>query len=498
MSATILNEVRPGFYLDSVALMRVSRSLADLEGVDEAALMMGTPANKQILADANILAIEGEEAGTGDLVIAVRAESPNRAQFALIEARRLLQQPSASGRGGATWRPRSLRSALELAPAANLALISVPGDFAAAEARKALRRGLHVMIFSDNVSLEEEISLKEEALERGRLVMGPDCGTAILGGVPLAFANRVPRGDIGVIGASGTGIQEVSSLIARAGKGISHAIGVGGRDLSNQVGAISTLMALDALDQDPTTRHVVLISKPVSTAPLKKVLKRIGRSGKTFSICLLGAERCDLPANATQSRTLKMVAQVALGTTNKDEFDTQRVARPIPSGRNRVRGLFSGGSLCAEAQIVFKEAGEVVASNAPINGVALVGQTSEGHIMIDLGDDQYTRGRPHPIIDPSVRDIALVDALSDTRVGAILVDVVIGYGAHEDPAGHLVSTLNQRSHQSPLVIASVTGTDDDPQVRKDQVATLESAGILVAPSNADAAALAIACLCGEA
>src|SRR5580704_9603583 len=97
------------------------------------------------------------------------------------------------------------------------------------------------MIFSDNVPIAEEASLKHEARERGLMVMGPDCGTAIIGGVPLAFANAVPRGDIGIIGASGTGIQEVSTLIARAGRGVRHAIGTGGRDMHAEVGGLTTL-----------------------------------------------------------------------------------------------------------------------------------------------------------------------------------------------------------------------------------------------------------------
>ena len=249
----VRNEVRKGFYLDSVALMRISRAVAALPGIEEAGLMIGTPANKEILGEAGLLADSGKGAGPGDLVIGLRAKDAAVADAAMAEARRLLDEPRRAAIAGAGWQPRTLRGAMQQLPDANLALISVPGDFAAAEARKALRRGLDVMIFSDNVPLEQEIALKREARDLGRMVMGPDCGTAIIAGTPLGFANVLARGDIGIIGASGTGIQEVSCLIANGGRGISHAIGTGGRDLSADVGGIATLMAIDLLDRDPAT-----------------------------------------------------------------------------------------------------------------------------------------------------------------------------------------------------------------------------------------------------
>ncbi|MGL4494904.1 MAG: acyl-CoA synthetase FdrA, partial [Beijerinckiaceae bacterium] len=248
--SVIINEIRRGLYLDSVALMRLSRTVAALAGVEEAGLMMGTPANKEIMRDARVLNTEGEKAAAGDLILAVRASDQHAADAALQEARALLDKPKVAGDGASAWRPRSIRAAVAAHADANIALISVPGDFAAAEARKALHRGLNVMMFSDNVALEDEVALKQEAQALGLLVMGPDCGTAIIGGVPLAFANRVPRGRIGIVGASGTGIQEVSCLIAQMGGGISHAIGTGGRDLKADVGGVTALQAIDLLDAD--------------------------------------------------------------------------------------------------------------------------------------------------------------------------------------------------------------------------------------------------------
>jgi FdrA protein len=492
MSTAIINQVRKGFYLDSVALMRLSRSIASMEGIEEAALMMGTPANRRIMADAGLLADAGEAAGGGDLIIAIRAGTPQDANTALSEAVSLLDKPAISGGDGAAWRPRTLRAAVKSAPLSNLALISVPGDFAIAEARKAIRRGLHAMIFSDNVDLAEEAELKREAQELGLLVMGPDCGTAIINGTPLAFANKVPRGDIGLIGASGTGTQEVSSLIAQYGGGISHAIGVGGRDLKTQVGGITTLMALDALVADQATKHIVLISKPPPADVASRVLDRISKSGKPATICFIGAETLSMPDNATQVFTLKAAACSALGLEHED---TTSKAIKVPEGRSRVMGLFSGGTLCAEAQVIFYSADEAVISNAPVPGVPSLTDSVDYHSMLDLGNDEYTQGKPHPMIDPSVRDEAIIKALEEPSAAVILVDVVIGYGAHDDPAGHLASLLNAHGgEEGPVVVASVTGTQEDPQIRSAQIAKLEAAGVHVAPTNADAAAWALSAI----
>jgi len=491
MSAPIVNRVRHGFYLDSVALMRFSRTLAEREGVEEAALMMGSPANIQIMADAGLLDATGKSAEGGDLVIAVRGTA---AEAAADEAERLLDSPAQSRGDGAAWQPRSIRAAVKAHPASNLALISVAGDFAAAEARQAIRLGLHTMIFSDNVALADEAALKREARDLGRLVMGPDCGTAIIGGIPLGFANEVPRGDIGIIGASGTGIQEVSCLIARGGRGISHAIGVGGNDLKEAVGGITTLMALDALDADTDTAHIVLISKPPAAAVAARVVERIAASEKPFTLCLIGAGDVQPPANATLATTLKAAAESALGGASIGG-GTAGIVPAAP--RPRVHGLFSGGTLCAEAQVIFAAAGEAVASNAPIPGVPALDTGDGGHPMIDLGADEYTRGRPHPMIDPAVREAVLDEALRDPAVGVVLLDVVIGYGAHADPAGGLAAIVEgHRGVGSPVVVASVTGTAGDPQGWPAQVARLEAAGVCVAPSNADAASLALASIRG--
>jgi len=492
MSSQIINEVRKGFYLDSVALMRISRSIVDMHGVETAALMMGSSSNREIMSNAGLLNDVGQTAEGGDLIIAVLANDPGSAEKALAESRALLDEPRAKTTEENSWLPRTLRAAVKLAPDSSLALISVPGDFAVAEARKAIRRGLHAMIFSDNIPISEEAALKQEARKLGKLVMGPDCGTSIINGVPLAFANKLPRGDIGIIGASGTGMQEISCLIAQYGGGISHAIGVGGRDLKTEVGGISTLMALDALDADAPTKHIVIVSKPPPAAMVKKVLDRVGESGKLATICFIGAKAVPMPDNATQVFCLRAAAQSAMGMAIDDAAIE---AINLIKGKRHVMGLFSGGTLCAEAQVIFHNSDETVMSNAPIPGVPLLTDVDDCHLLLDLGSDEYTRGKPHPMIDPTVRDETLIKAMGTSNVGIILIDVVLGFGAHDDPAGHLADVIiNHRTDSGPAIIASVTGTEADPQVRSSQISKLTAIGVYVAPTNADAASWALSAI----
>jgi FdrA protein len=444
-----LNRVERGRYLDSVALMRLSRRLAALPGVEGAALMIGSPSNKDLLRHANLLAAEGQAASTNDIVIAVRAADEQSARSALACA---FDSTSEQARSGPFPHARTFAGALDALPGANLALISVPGDFAAQEARKALAAGLHVLVFSSGVPLEEERALKLLAKEQGLLLMGPDCGTAIIAGTPLAFANALPRGDIGLVSASGTGLQEVSCLIARMGAGVSHAIGVGGRDLDERVGALGTLAAIDALERDPLTMTIVLLSKPPAPRVAEMVLHRLKTCSKRSVVCFLGLDKPGL------ARTLREAAEMATGKKVEEEkFEKRKI-------KGRVQGLYCGGTLCSEAELVFRRLGR------------------KGHSFIDLGGEEYTRGRPHPMIDPETRNDHVAAALADADVGLILVDVVLGYGAHPDPAGVLL-----KYKMTKAVVASVTGTEADPQVRSRQVARLREAGVLVAPSNAHAA-----------
>lgn len=456
MSFTV-NRVERGLYRDSVALMRISRELSAMPGVESAAVILGTPANKALLREAGLLAAEGESAGANDLVVALRFSGAERAAPTLDAAMRLIaEKPVSEPR---IPRARTLGAALDMLSDANLALISVPGQFAALEARKALERGLHALVFSDNVSLEDEVALKRLALEKDLFLMGPDCGTALIAGTPLAFANVVPRGDIGIVSASGTGLQEVSSLIARLGGGVSHGIGVGGRDLDARVGALGTLAGIDVLEEDPATAKIVLISKPPAPQIARRVLERVQASYKPCIVCFLGSNEPGL------ARTLREAAERATGK------ELSWPERPAVSklSHGHVCGLYCGGTLCGEAEVLFEQAGLA------------------GHRFIDLGADEFTRGRPHPMIAPELRNEHIAGALQDAEVGAILVDVVIGFGAHENPAGVLVEGL--RGAEKP-VVASVTGTDADPQGWSQQAAILRRARVIVAPSNAHAAQFA--------
>jgi FdrA protein len=486
-----LNRVRRGFYMDSAALMRLAQTIGGLPGIAEAALMIGSPSNQRLMAEAGLLAETSGAVGANDLIIAVRADSVAAGEAGLAEAERLLDQPSGGTAGTGEYRPRSLAAALALLPDANLALVSVPGEFAAEEARKALSANLHVMVFSDNVSLADEKALKLAARERGLLMMGPDCGSAIIAGAPLGFANAVPRGRIGIVAASGTGLQEVACLIARAGSGISHAIGVGGRDLDAEIGGIATLMAIDALDGDPATATIVIISKPPADEVARNVLERVGRSAKPFIICFLGLETPSLPTNARAAATLRDAAALALGT-QPTAASAPAVASHAP-GRLWIRGLYSGGTLCAEAQIVLRQAGAQSVSNAPIPGAgALTAGPVDGHSLIDLGADEYTRGRPHAIIDPAMRRPYLAEALADKTVAVVLLDVILGYGAHPDPAGAIVEIIAAAPTDRPVIVASICGTEGDKQGYQSQRARLRAAGVIVASSNAAAAEQALA------
>jgi len=497
--SVLVNRVRRGFYLDSVALMRVSRALTAMAGIEAAALMIGSPSNKEILAASGLLGESGKDAVANDLILAVRAADDAAAQAALAEAEQRLTGPAgAAPAGTGLARVKRLESAQARLDGVNLALVSVPGEFAAAQGRRALLAGMNVVMFSDNVAVEDEVALKQLARSRGLLMMGPDCGTCFLNGVPVAFANAVPRGGIGVVSASGTGLQEVATLIARCGQGLAHGIGVGGRDLSEAVGGITTLMAIDALDADPAVERIVLVSKPPARAVTERIAQRIAASAKPFTVCFLGCRDLALPANATLVPSLRAAAEHCLGGALLDAGYVERTAAQQPSRRGgRIAGLYCGGTLCAEAQDILLAAGLAVASNAPVPGARPAANSPECHVLLDLGDDEYTRGRPHPMIEPEVRTPALEAALQQDDADVVLLDVVLGYGAHEDPAGVVAQTLAARPARHVTVIASVTGTDGDPQRYTSQVRTLERAGVLVAPSNAHAAELAARLVAGR-
>ncbi|MBI3825760.1 MAG: acyl-CoA synthetase FdrA [Candidatus Rokubacteria bacterium] len=497
------NRIWTSAYHDSVTLMRLARDIEAVPGVRRAAAMMGTPQNRALLAEAGLLAPEGDKATPNDLVIAVVADDASALDAAENAARAALSaRPAGAPGGGAKARPRTLDSALRLMPDATLALISVPGAYAAAEAMKALRAGLHVMLFSDNVPLDAEIALKRFALERGLFLMGPDCGTAILDGVPLGFANAVARGRIGIAAASGTGVQEVACLIAREGEGLSHAIGVGGRDLSDQVGGLMMERALEALAADPATAVICVIGKPPGPAVARRLAARVRALGKPCVAHFMG-EAADAGAGAwhraatLEDAALAVVALARGQTPRAREFTApageiealvEGAARRLAASQRFVRGVYAGGTLAYEAIGILSASLEDV-------GHAVTG-AGAGHRVVDLGEDRFTVGRPHPMIDGSVRREWIEREAADPSTAVLLLDVVLGYGAHPDPVAEIAPAL-ARAHAGAdaagrglAVVASVCGTDADLQNRAGQVDALTALGALVMPSNAQAARLA--------
>lgn len=494
----IANQVKPNFYLDSVALMRMSVALNECPGVVNASMMSATPSNLKILADAGLLSDEANSAGPEDLIIAVKLDDGVALDEVLAQAEDLLSNVRSAASSDGPVSPQSLAAACESNPQASLALISVPGEFAVREAMAALDAGLHVMIFSDNISLDDELMMKRHGEKCQRLVMGPDCGTALIQGTPLAFANRVPAGDVGIIAASGTGLQEVSCLLAHAGRGTSHAIGTGGRDLKDAIGGLTTLAAIDLLASDDSTRELVLISKPAGDATRNKVLERLARCGKKATVCFIGEAASQPSDNVRICRTLADTAAAVIGADHEsagaaqdapdNTVNIEALATGLDSAQTDIHGLFVGGTLCAEAQLVLMDAGLAVKSNVAIDGASPTRSIAAGHCLLDLGDDEYTLGRPHPMIEPSVRTPLLEQSLDQSNVAVVLLDVVLGTGSHHDPAASVLPLIKQ--HTGRIVIASVCGTDLDPQVRSQQLASLRQVGVIVTQSNADAARLA--------
>lgn len=501
--------IRKNEYHDSVFLMRVARRISEQEGILQAALFMGTERNKELLADFGVPDGELTAAAPSDLILAVKAQSPQRLADVLENLDGWLKAEPGQINASAA---RTLEEALTRQPLANLAVISVPGGYAASEARKALEQGLNVFLFSDNVPVERELSLKHYARERGLIVMGPDCGTAIIGGIGIGFANVVRRGPIGVIGASGTGIQEFTTLVHRAGSGISHAIGTGSRDLSDAVRGLSMLSAIDALEADPSTKTIAILSKPPGPLALAGLIPRVRRCSKAVVLCFLGWKE-DPGAGETpyrRTRTLDEAAALAVESvtgrlpTGFGEDDTRIQARvfhersAMDPRQKYIRGLFAGGTFCYQAQQVCREAGLSAYSNAPIAGNLPLPDPmrSKEHSLVDMGAEEFTTGRPHPMMDSRLRRERLLAEAKDPEVAVLLLDFLLGFNASVDPVGELAPAIAearrevQRRGGALSVVASVCGTEEDPQGFDRQVSRLEEEGVLLMPSGAEAARFA--------
>lgn len=486
--------LKKGCFQDSVSLMLISRQLSNGETVEEVSVMMGTPANKSLLENTGLWHPLFDDATPNDICVAIRP-TPDAGDVSQGIAEQLdnaLASVAQSAAGGKRLDVvRRWPTALAKQPEANLALISVAGEYAADLANEALDNNLNVMLFSDNVPVESEVALKGKAAEKGLLVMGPDCGTAMVAGSPLAFANVMPAGPISIVGASGTGIQELASQVCLAGQGITHAIGLGGRDLSKDVGGASALSALNMIEQDPDTKVVAFVSKPPAPEVEQSVIAAMKAMTKPVVALFLGTRRTvRREGNVFFANSIADAARLTVMLANV----RQLVPNSPQAESKHILGLYTGGTLAAEAAMLTAEQLGLAVDEAHHKGIML---DAKGHLIIDLGDDHYTLGRPHPMIDPTTRSLEIEKRASDEQVGVLLLDVVIGYGATADPAAAVVEAVEsvRQQRQTPLhVVATVTGTEADPQQRSKQIESLVDAGILVVNTLEEAVLLSEALL----
>ncbi len=506
--------LKTGEYFDSVSLMMVSKEINEQDGIIDSAVVMGTKENREILKASGLLISEFEKASDTDLLIAVKAKAEKTANNMIANIDEFLNKLSTEDTSDKSFTPKSIEGAKHILPDANLALISVPGKYAANEAQKALDKNLHVMIFSDNVPFKEEIALKQFAKEKGLLLMGPDCGTAIINGVPLAFANVVNRGDIGIVAASGTGLQEVSCIISNNGAGISQAIGTGGRDIKQEVGGLMFVESIKLLLDDEDTKVILLVSKPPHEEVVGKIAKVLENGKKPVVAVFLGAD-IEMIENygMISAETLEQGALLALALSHgknieemkaqiqKRDLEIRGIAKneAIKLNKNQkyIRALFSGGTFCGETQVILTQDLENIYSNVPVGKSHRLKDSlkSEKHTVIDLGADEFTVGKPHPMIDYSTRNKRIIDEANDPETAVILLDIVLGFGSNKNPLAEIVpvikeaKTIVQNNGRHLPIICSVVGTDKDPQNRSLVVKGLEETRALVLESNAAASKL---------
>ena len=509
MTVTVI--VRKDTYKDSVILMRLSNAVSELDGVLQAGVVMGTPTNKKFLKVLNLLTKEAEQASPNDLVIALDTQDEKSMGDALSEVDRLLITRVSNDDRKIV--PKTLDSALREMPGANLVVISVPGRFAKREASKALRKGLNVFLFSSNVSLEDELELKRIAQEKGLLVMGPDCGTAIINNKVLGFGNIVNKGNIGLVAAAGTGLQQVSTLIHNEGFGISQGIGTGGNDLSKTVGGIMMIEGIKLLEQDDETKVIVLISKPPNQEISERILKTVRHSKKPVVVNFLGADIENIERKGyIAAKTLEDAATTACAliqgtqaiknvfTSPNDEILSiaQSEWSRMSNNQKFVRGLYTGGTLSYEAMVLLTPLLEDIYSNSPLKPHLKLEDSalSKNHTCVDMGAEEFIIGRPHPMIDYTLRNQRIIKEGNDPETAVILLDVVLGYGSNDNPAAELVLPIQEakieaeRNGRYLSVVTSIVGTTLDHQGLHNQIKRLEDVGVIIMPSNAQAARLA--------
>ncbi len=490
--------VKKGSYFDSIVLMLLTNRISEMQDVEKVSIMMGTASNKELFKTSGLYTEELSDACANDMVIVLESKE-NIMDMVLDQVEQFfIEQATNSGKEEGAREVRTWDQAIQKDPDANLCIISIPGMYAAVEAERALDEGMNVFIFSDNVSIEDEVGLKKKAHEKGLLVMGPDCGTGIIQGVPIAFTNNISKGNIGIIGASGTGIQEVTTIINRLGCGVTNAIGTGGRDLSIEVGGITMLDAINAMSYDKETEVVVIISKPPAKEVKEKIIERLKNYPKPVVTLFLGEKPTYHEEGLYNAYTLDEAARIAVSLSKGEEVPLEKVVLDIEpfhkTEERKICAYYSGGTLAAEAAMLIKDSIGIKEDTKKSEGYML---NSQGHIVIDLGDDIYTQGKPHPMIDSSVRLEYMKKALEDSKVGVILFDIVLGYGSHLDMAGALLPCIMElkqqlrKENRKVHFVATVCGTKNDPQDYEYQVQVLKDAGVLVCESNRLAVELGI-------
>ena len=512
----LITLIKRNLYQDSVQLMRISKQISDLNGIEEAVVIMATDTNMAFLREIGLYSEEAKSAASGDILIVIKAQDEHYAKDALKVAHdELLGKRKVQTQAGGTDYPESntLEEAVKILPEVNIILVSVPGEYAALVTKRSLELNRDVMLFSDNVPLEDEINLKHLAQKKDLLLMGPDCGTAIINGVGLGFANSIKRGNIGIVGASGTGIQELTILIDRMGSGVSHALGTGSRDLNEKVGGISMVKGIDLLEEDESTEIIVVISKLPDPIVAQRITERIKRCKKSVVVNFLGLQPHKLVDEGFDlALTIEEAALFAVHLSAKENKDAVSYDRQTTEGigsrieeaisnlkpkQKYIRGLYCGGTLAYESLLILQEElGVSLFSNTPLpRGKCLEDPwRPQRNSIIDLGDDLFTRGRPHPIINSEIRDQLISKEFNDPNVAVIMLDIILGYGAHEDPSGKLAELLNRIQKESknrPIILSHVCGTEADVQILSRQEQVLRRAGVEVCESNARMARIAL-------
>ena len=504
-------EIRKNTYYDSVTLMIISKDVKNLPGVTEALVGMGTDLNREIAGNLGLDADGFEEVTANDFFVAADCDNEDCFKKVVEKVDELLNKKAEKSK--AEYFPPTLDGAIKVEKDLNVAVISVPGRFAADVAKDCLDRDINVMLFSDNVTIEEEKALKEYAVSKELLMMGPDCGTAVINHVPLAFANVIKPGKIGLVCASGTGAQEVSTIIDQLGEGVSQLLGTGGRDLKSEIGGIMMKQCLNALIEDPKTEIIVLVSKPPAKDVEDQILKIAANAGKPVVVCFIGGDAEKIKkaglyaAVSLEDAAHKAVAlakgeavsdfeEFTMGLEKAEALAAEERAGMI-QGQKYVRGLYTGGTICDEAMKLLIGSMGHIYSNIPLKPEDKLENARNGksreNTFLDFGDDEFTVGRPHPMIDPSLRAERVIEEAKDPEIAVILVDCVIGYGSHEDPAKDLSDAIRKakelaaREGRYLSVVATVCGTEGDPQNRTATSLQLAGAGAIVLPSNAQAA-----------